>query len=193
MVCFANHSRCQMWNEGQQWGAWEPRTQRAVGVPGGLKEARWPQGGCRPRGTWGRMEDARRCSCDGAGEGEAHPFPGCPGRSRPHAAGQEGAVGGTALRGTRSTLPRGEPLNAFKKLCNLRLGTARIKRAPITTKTFIPLSVSSRNNRAFDCSLEIALHSSAAGLSKSLLHQLKFLQQGGELNYVQLQNQMPSP
>lgn len=116
----------------------------------------------------------------------------CPGRSCPRAAGQEGAVGGTALRGTRSTLPKGEPLCAFKKLCNLHLAAARIKRAPIT-KTFIPLSVSSQNNRAFDCSLEIALHSSAAGLSKSLLHQLKFLQQGGELNYVQLQNQMPSP
>lgn len=60
-------------------------------------------------------------------------------------------------------------------------------------RIFIPLSVSSQNNRAFDCSLKIALHSSAARLSKSLLHQLKFLQQGGELNYGQLQNQMPSP
>lgn len=53
--------------------------------------------------------------------------------------------------------------------------------------------MSSQNNSAFDCSLKIALHSSAARLSKSLLHQLKFLQQGGELNYSQLQNQMPSP
>lgn len=135
---------------------------------------------------WGMLGDA---AVMGQVRGP-HPFPG---RSCPCAAGQEGAVGGTALHGTVSTLPKGEPLHAFKKLCNLHLAAARIKRAPITTKTFIPLSVSSQNNRAFDCSLEIALHSSAAGLSKSLLHQLKFLQQGGELNYVQLQNQMPSP
>lgn len=105
----------------------ETQDQKSVRVPGGLEGAGVNSGMLQTRSDvcWGdgegflrRMGHARRCSCNGAGEGWVPwPFSGCAGKSCLDAADQEQAVQAgpcLALHSTRSALVRGEPLNAFK-------------------------------------------------------------------------------
>jgi len=132
--CFSCWSRHQSWNKvecgnpgpKERWG---PRW-----FGGGWGELRVAAGQeWWVLGWWGGFaEDARRCSCGGAGERVPWPFSGRAGKSwLDDAADQEWPVQAgpcLAVHGTGSALVRGEPLNAVKKLCTLHLAAAGMKR-----------------------------------------------------------------
>lgn len=121
-------------------GAWETRTKRTSESQEVWRGLRGTQGCCIPgvmcagavgKRIFRRMETAWRCSCVGAGEGVSSPYSGWPGKSCLDAV-DEVRVAQAGLRlashGTRSALVRGEPLNAFTKLCTLHLATTGMKR-----------------------------------------------------------------